>query len=232
MSLRSRRAAAPVSSSASTTILPLTMWRPPANRSIEATSALRQQVLVIWVLASSAFTCAVIAMAPILRTRVNNPRTPLQPDPLMIAEYAAASLTGSWRGDAVAVGDVGDDQLARRTPPTASSSSSARSAHAAASASTVWIAQVGGVLEQDAEVVGRAEARRSRRPAASRLSTTTTRPSVLDQGLRAAPGTSRCGITEVNHEPGPSTTQSAAAIAVERLGAGRRVGRDRARSSR
>src|SRR5687767_14535326 len=66
MSLRSRRAAAPVSSSASTTIRPLTMCSPPANRSIEATSALRQQVLVIWVEASSAFTCAVIAMSGIL----------------------------------------------------------------------------------------------------------------------------------------------------------------------
>src|SRR3954454_11907206 len=61
-SVRSRRAAAPVSSSASTTILPLTMCSPPAKRSIEATSALRQQVFVIWVLASSLFTCAVIAM--------------------------------------------------------------------------------------------------------------------------------------------------------------------------
>src|SRR4051812_20446934 len=61
-SVRSRRAAAPVSSSASTTILPLTMCRPPANRSIEATSALRQQVLVVWMLASSDLTCPVIAM--------------------------------------------------------------------------------------------------------------------------------------------------------------------------
>ena len=69
MSLRSRRAAAPVSSSASTTIRPLTMCRPPANRSMEATSALRQQVFVIWVLASSAFTCAVIAMPESLHAR-------------------------------------------------------------------------------------------------------------------------------------------------------------------
>src|SRR5688572_20042716 len=66
MSVRSRRAEAPVSSSASTTILPLTRCRPPAKRSIVATSALRQHVLVIWVFASSAFTCAVIAMRPIL----------------------------------------------------------------------------------------------------------------------------------------------------------------------
>src|SRR6478736_1670928 len=64
MLVRSRRAAAPVSNSASTTIRPLTMWRPPAKRSIEATSALRQQVFVTWVLDSSALTCAVIAVGP------------------------------------------------------------------------------------------------------------------------------------------------------------------------
>src|SRR6476661_1929736 len=82
MSLRSRRAAAPVSSSDSTTIFPLTMWRPPANRSIVDTSALRQQVLVMWVLAISAFTCAVIAMAPILpRTSTTSERGPATKSP-------------------------------------------------------------------------------------------------------------------------------------------------------
>jgi hypothetical protein len=39
------------------------MCSPPAKRSVDATSALRQQVFVIWVLESSAFTCPVIAMA-------------------------------------------------------------------------------------------------------------------------------------------------------------------------
>src|SRR3954466_180878 len=62
MSLRNRRAAAPVSSSASTTMPPLTRCSESANRSIEETSDFRQQVLVTAVLASSAFTCAVIAM--------------------------------------------------------------------------------------------------------------------------------------------------------------------------
>src|SRR3954449_6583436 len=66
MSRRSRRAAAPVSSSASTTIRPLTMCSPPANLSIDDTSDFRQHALVTCVLASSAFTCAVIAMRPIL----------------------------------------------------------------------------------------------------------------------------------------------------------------------
>jgi hypothetical protein len=56
MSRRSRRAAAPVSSSASTTIRPATMCNPPANRSVDATSALRQHALVTGVLASSALT--------------------------------------------------------------------------------------------------------------------------------------------------------------------------------
>src|SRR6478609_3205523 len=69
MSLRIRRAAAPVSSSASTTMPPLTRWSASAKRSIEDTSALRQQVFVTFVLASSAFTCAVIAMAPTLVAR-------------------------------------------------------------------------------------------------------------------------------------------------------------------
>src|SRR3954470_24797567 len=70
MSLRSRLAAAPVSSSASTTMPPLTRCSESANRSIEETSDFRQHVLVTAVLASSAFTCAVIAMrATLVRSR-------------------------------------------------------------------------------------------------------------------------------------------------------------------
>src|SRR3954454_1626431 len=72
MSLRRRLAAAPVSSSASTTMRPLTMCRPPANRSMLETSDLRQQVLLTVVLASSAFTCAVIAMRLILPRRCSS----------------------------------------------------------------------------------------------------------------------------------------------------------------
>src|SRR3954454_15519957 len=74
MSRRSRRGAAPGSSSASTTMRPLTMCSPPANRTIEETSDFRQQAFVTCVLASSAFTCAVIAMRPIL-PRIYLPRT-------------------------------------------------------------------------------------------------------------------------------------------------------------
>src|SRR3954454_17641200 len=70
MSLRSRLAAAPVSSSASTTMPPLTRCSESANRSIEETSDFRQHVLVTAVLARSAFTCAVIAMrATLVRSR-------------------------------------------------------------------------------------------------------------------------------------------------------------------
>src|SRR5450759_332641 len=53
----------PVSSSASTTIRPEMMWRPPANRSVAETSALRHDVLSTLSRASSSFTCAVNAMA-------------------------------------------------------------------------------------------------------------------------------------------------------------------------
>jgi hypothetical protein len=62
MSLRSRRATDPVSSSASTTIRPLMMCSPPAKRSNEDTSALRQQGFVTLRRLSSSLTDAVIAM--------------------------------------------------------------------------------------------------------------------------------------------------------------------------
>ena len=45
------------------TILPLTTCRPLANRSVVATSDLRQHGLVTLMVASSALTCAVIAMS-------------------------------------------------------------------------------------------------------------------------------------------------------------------------
>ncbi len=51
----------------------------------------------------------------------------------------------------------------------------------------------------------------------------------------AATAPSRCGSTEVNHDPGPNTTQSASRTAVDRLGHGRRVGgqqRDRPHPAR
>jgi hypothetical protein len=62
MSVLRRLAAAPVSSSASMTIRPLTMCRPPANLSVAATSDLRSQGLVTLMVASSDFTWAVMAI--------------------------------------------------------------------------------------------------------------------------------------------------------------------------
>ena len=124
MSRRSRRAAAPVSSSASTTIRPLLMCRPPANRSIEETSALRQQVLVTLVLASSALTCAVIAMRPILprplreRARRWPDRHP-RPRTLCRRSHdpriAHRQVSRGRVGDASARGQVGHHQRAPRT---------------------------------------------------------------------------------------------------------------------
>src|SRR6185312_5795654 len=63
MSLRRRRAAAPVSSSASIAMRPETMCRDPPYRNTEATSALRQQGLVTARRLSSSLTAAVIAIA-------------------------------------------------------------------------------------------------------------------------------------------------------------------------
>ncbi len=51
-----------------------TMCSPPENRSIDDTSALRQHALVTVVLASSAFTCAVIAIRPLLMSFSPAPR--------------------------------------------------------------------------------------------------------------------------------------------------------------
>src|SRR5699024_7500897 len=65
-SLRTRRAALAVSSSASTTIWRPTLCRPPANLSRLATSALRQQVRVTGNLLSSSLTLSVIAMGSVL----------------------------------------------------------------------------------------------------------------------------------------------------------------------
>src|SRR3954452_21632651 len=70
MSLRSRRAVAPVSISASTTIRPLTMCRPPANRSIDDTSALRQQGLVIVRCVISSWTAELMSLDSDPVTRV------------------------------------------------------------------------------------------------------------------------------------------------------------------
>ncbi len=61
-------------------------------------------------------------------------------------------------------------------------------------------------------------------PARARLSTTITRASVRTSASRIA-GTIRCGMTEVNQEPGPRTTQSASSTAAHGLRARLRVGR-------
>jgi hypothetical protein len=146
--------------------------QPAANRSIEATSALRQQVFVIWVLASSAFTCAVIAMGRSLHAR-QRPRAMIAvmirstPRP---ASPGRAGLPSSPR-------DVRDDQsgavrrteLAGREPVAACRSSAEHGVDA----------QVGRVLGQDREVVG------GPKPAVSPASSP--RLSDHDAGRRSAP---------------------------------------------
>ena len=62
ISLRKRLALWEVSSSTSIKIFPAAIWRPPAKRSSDDTSALRQHGLVTEMRLSSSFTDAVIAM--------------------------------------------------------------------------------------------------------------------------------------------------------------------------
>src|SRR3954451_16635104 len=62
MAVGSRGAAAPVAGSGSVSILPLTTCRPFAKRRVAATSDFRQHGFVTLTVASSALTCAVIAM--------------------------------------------------------------------------------------------------------------------------------------------------------------------------
>src|SRR5680860_1649253 len=121
MSLRSLRAAAPVSSSASTTMRPLTMCSPPAKRSIEETSDLRQHDFVTVVLASSALTCVVIAIRPILPPTAYLRIGPVQnlavqgmPVTLCLAQEARigpGQLLGIVPGGPVIRGQVGDQQI-------------------------------------------------------------------------------------------------------------------------
>ena len=54
-------------------------------------------------------------------------------------------------------------------------------------------------------------------PSADRFSVTS-RPARVSSRAWRSSGTSRCGITLLNHEPGPSTTQSASAIAASASG--------------
>src|ERR1700733_7324091 len=69
MSLRSRRAMLPKSSSASTTTRPPTIWSPPANRSSEVTSARLALTEFTTRRLNSSLTSAVIATRPQLSVR-------------------------------------------------------------------------------------------------------------------------------------------------------------------
>ena len=112
MSLRSRRAATPVSSSASRTMWPLTRCSPLEKRSIDETSALRQQGLVTVRRASSSFTWAVMAMTGILS--LAGPRWGARGAHDLGED--AASRPGSCVARSSAHVDVGDHQLGSELP--------------------------------------------------------------------------------------------------------------------
>ena len=146
------------------------------------------------------------------RARVSRRRTP------------RPAGSGSCRADAVG-GGHGRPARARRRATRRPTRSDAR---VAAPTRRVGEHDVeprsGACAAQHLEVLLRGEAGRSPPAAAARLRSTRTRA----RGRRAAPsrssGTSRCGRTLVNHEPGPRTTQSAACDRLDRL-AGRPAGR-------
>src|SRR6476661_8253808 len=213
---RRRRAAFAVSSSASTTICPPMMCSPPAKRSIVETSALRQQGLVTSRRESSSFTFAVMAMGDILpprsstlvrqvRTRCNGGR-PHE----MTSRSAAASRSGSWT--------PGSRRAATGAMTSSAPSSAAAARSDASSGTTLGSASTTSRRRSGALAAKEARWSSARKSRVSPMCTSRLRLSRRLAGVvtraSARAGTSRCGMTEVNHEPGPNITQSASRTAV------------------
>src|SRR6478609_10824646 len=116
MSLRSRRATTPVSSSASTTTRPATMCNPPAKRSITDTSALRADTFVTATRLNSSLTEAVIAIpgAPCCRSDERSlagarscVSPPLVPTP-QISRFGQHRREGRRQADRIVPGGTGN----------------------------------------------------------------------------------------------------------------------------
>ena len=159
-------------------------------------------------------------------TRVNDPRSQDRSQTPHDAGVRRGQLRRVVPGVPSRSATSATTQLARRSDATAACELVERVADAVARRrAPCAIAQVGRVLGEHREVV-----RRRRSPAVSPACSAEVEHDD-HAGRRSAPapraaaGTIRCGITEVNHEPGPSTTQSASRDRGERLGARRRVGR-------
>ena len=216
MSLRSRRAVAPVSTSASTTIRPLddvqTAREPQHRRHLRlAAAGLGDRQVGELVLDGGGHGHGLRSCHSV------GPRATKR------AWKAAASRSGScWSGWS-SPGQRRQHQL--RAPMAAAAASSAgRSATPSVSASTTSSSQVRSVPCEHLEVALGGEA-----VGLPRLGRQVEDEHPPGAGAAAAAasrsGTSRCGSTLVNHEPGPSTTQSAARTAATRLRAGRRLRR-------
>ena len=222
------RAAAPVSSSASTTIRPPTMCSPPAKRSSAATSALRQQGLVTVEPAELVLDrCGHRHTGhPVIRLRLGPPsgRLPL------VAPSAPEGYVDQQPGSS---GPSADDVTVCRGKPqrvVVARTSSPRRAKDQARAHVLGYPpqrhlvlddvgvgehhvqlKLGGMRSQDLEVVS------GEKPTVSpvcitRLSTRTRLARRVDERIMD-PGHQQCGMTEVNQEPGPRITQSAAWMA-------------------
>ncbi len=206
-----------MSSSASTTIWPLTMCSPPAKRSIADTSALRQHGLVTVEPAQLVLDLRRHRHGGHPATASRPARRP-RPDPPVSGSRPGApsrqriSMRPVRRGEAqrvvapasVASGDTG------ATTSCAPSDAAHRRRELAlrrrrrrGSASTTSSRRSGAWRGEHLEVVARRRSPRSPRAAAPRLSVTHAPGRGLRAGRRRSSGTSRCGSTRVNHEPGP-----------------------------
>src|SRR5690606_8127901 len=162
ISLRSRRATDPVSSSASMITRPPTMCRPPANRNIAATSDLRGPILVICSLLSSSFTAAVIATADHPRPTALAAPPPRPSSVLLPLHPQSVTHHGRQRiwimPAAVAVGHVGQHRAG--TEPLRSRPEPARRGHRLPVGDHRFGFQFRRMLSQYVQVLLRRETRR------------------------------------------------------------------------
>ena len=161
-------------------------------------------------------------------TRVNNPRpsrwSRRELDAVREDRGVRRGELARDRGAAMpsSRGDVGDDAAGRRTPrpaPRARRASSVAGRLDAVDQHGVE-RQVGRVVEQDGEVVG-GGVPLGLAVLGLQVEDDDEVAVGLDERLGAATAPSGAGSTEVNHEPGPSTTQSASRMASTASGHGR-----------
>ena len=228
------------------------MCSPPPKRSRAATSARRQHVLVTASLLSSSLTAAVMATfrssscvaggrgVPAVRGRSaawlrRSPRRDARPGAGVDGDRRRWSRPAAPLGQGLREGARGRGGGCRRASPTAASRCLGAEGLGAA-AQPVGLRARRGCRRRRRRGAGAGRARRARRGAApgenpavspgcgARLSTSTRRASLSTRAVNSS-GTSRCGRTLENHDPGPRVMTSAARRASHGLRAGPRPAR-------